>query len=107
MSPLLAQIPGLSGDQTQKILGLFEKAQIQNKISEVILFGSRAKGNYRPGSDIDLCLSGDELSYDDLTRIRLLYDELELPWSIDLVARNLIQEPALLEHIDRAGVRLW
>ncbi|WP_408100408.1 nucleotidyltransferase domain-containing protein [Stutzerimonas sp. VN223-3] len=51
------------------------------KISEAILYGSRAKGSYRPGSDIDLTLIGDELSYQELLDIELALDDLLLPYN--------------------------
>lgn len=53
------------------------------KVEQVILYGSRAKGNYRDGSDIDLTLKGNNLSLDDLLKI---------------------ENPDFLEHIERVGV---
>lgn len=54
------------------------------RISEAILYGSRAKGTHRPGSDIDLTLKGNELSHHDLLDIELALDDLLLPYKIDL-----------------------
>jgi predicted nucleotidyltransferase len=73
------------------------------KISEAILYGSRAKGNYRPGSDIDLTLKGNELSHQDLLDIELALDDLLLPYKIDLSLHHQIDNPQLIEHIDRVG----
>lgn len=106
MKQVKSEIPGLSREQTQKIIDLLATSGVQNKVHSLILFGSRAKGNYRPGSDIDLCIDGLNLTYDDLTALKLKYDQLYFPWTLDLVAKNLVQEPALLEHIDRVGIVL-
>jgi predicted nucleotidyltransferase len=71
-------------------------------IRQAILYGSRAKGNFRPGSDIDLTLKGD-LTYQQLLRIETELDDLLLPYKIDLSLYELLDNPALIEHIDRAG----
>jgi len=63
------------------------------EVSEVILYGSRAKGTYRPGSDIDLAISGANLDLSVLNSISMQLDELYLPNIFDL---------AILSHIDRA-----
>ena len=75
-------------------------------VSEVIIYGSRAKGNYRPGSDIDICIKGKDLGYDDLIRLNGLLDELDLPWEIGLLIHDMIDEPMLIEHIAREGIKL-
>jgi predicted nucleotidyltransferase len=49
-----------------------------------VLYGSRAKGNYRPGSDIDLTLLGESLNLTELQKIELELDDLMLPYKIDL-----------------------
>lgn len=71
-------------------------------IRQAILYGSRAKGNFRPGSDIDLTLKGD-LTYQQLLRIETELDDLLLPYKIDLSLYELLDNPALIEHIDRVG----
>ena len=71
------------------------------------LFGSRAKGNYRPGSDIDLCLDAPTLSMRQRLEIENRLDDLLLPWRIDLVIRHEIDNPALLEHIERVGASIF
>jgi len=72
-------------------------------IDNVILYGSRAKGNYREGSDIDLTLKGN-LTFDNLVKISVDLDNLNLPWKIDLSLYSQIENKELLEHIDRVGV---
>ncbi|VXC80897.1 nucleotidyltransferase domain-containing protein [Pseudomonas sp. 9Ag] len=73
------------------------------RISEAILYGSRAKGNYRPGSDIDLTLIGNELSHQDLLDIELALDDLLLPYKIDLSLHHQVDNPQLIDHINRVG----
>jgi len=53
-------------------------------VEESILYGSRAKGVYRPGSDIDMVLKGKDLTLQDLNRISLALDDLLLPYTIDV-----------------------
>lgn len=71
------------------------------------VYGSRAKGNFRPGSDIDLTLEGPELTFRDLTRISTALDDLMLPWKIDLSLLSHMDNPALRQHIERVGKPLW
>jgi len=77
------------------------------QIKQVILYGSRAKGNYRDGSDIDLSLFGDDITLSLLHNIELSLDDLLLPYSFDLSIYNEIHNSELKEHIDRAGVVFW
>ncbi|TFH86671.1 nucleotidyltransferase domain-containing protein [Billgrantia azerbaijanica] len=76
-------------------------------VEAAILYGSRAKGTYRPGSDIDLTLIGDTLTHADLLDIELALDDLLLPWKIDLSLHHALANEALLEHIARVGVTLY
>ena len=73
-------------------------------VERAILYGSRAKGNFRHGSDIDLTLEGDGIDADQLSRIILELDDLLLPYTIDLSLKRQIDNPDLLAHIERVGV---
>lgn len=73
------------------------------EVQKVIIYGSRAKGNYRNGSDIDLTLEGDLLSHDLLTQISWKLDDLLLPYTFDLSLCKYIEDVALLAHIQRVG----
>ncbi len=72
-------------------------------VEQALLYGSRAKGNFKRGSDIDLALKGDALTYHDLLRLLDELDDLLLPYMIDLSLYAQIDNPALREHIDRVG----
>ena len=77
------------------------------EIEEVILFGSRAKGNYKKGSDVDLAIKGDRLTYEITLRFAdCLNEEKPLPYFFDVVHYEAIAEPMLKVHIDRVGVDL-
>ena len=78
------------------------------EVSELVLFGSRAKGNYKAGSDVDLAIKGAAVSYDTAVRLAdVLNEEKPLPYFFDVVHYEAITEPRLLEHIDRVGVVLY
>ena len=75
-------------------------------IQRAVVYGSRAKGNFRPGSDIDLTLDAPELTLSDLIRIDSELDDLMLPYTIDLSLLQHISNPELLKHIERVGKQL-
>jgi predicted nucleotidyltransferase len=77
------------------------------EVQKVILYGSRAKGTQRAGSDIDLCLDAEGLDASVLLRLENELDDLLLPWMIDITVRDRIDDPALLEHIERVGIVLY
>ena len=71
-------------------------------IDRAVIFGSRAKGNHRPGSDIDLTIEGD-FGMRDLLALEAAIDDLMLPYQVDLSLRAQIEDVALRSHIDRVG----
>jgi len=73
------------------------------QIDKAVIFGSRAKGNYREGSDIDICLFGN-IDFVLLQNIEISLDALNLPYTIDLVVYDNIQNEELKEHVDRVSV---
>ena len=72
-------------------------------VDKAVIYGSRAKGNYKPFSDVDISLVGKSLSYSDLMRLHSIIDDLLLPYEIDLNIFDLIQNENLKEHILRCG----
>ena len=74
------------------------------EIQQVILYGSRAKGNYRNGSDIDLTMRGENLNLNHLTTVSNELDDLLLPYTFDLSIYQQIDNEKLIEHIERVGV---
>lgn len=72
-------------------------------IEQAVIYGSRAKENYRNGSDIDLTLFGNALTYTQFNQIETQLDDLLLPYSIDLSLFNQLDNPDLIDHIKRIG----
>ncbi|CAO5675261.1 MAG: hypothetical protein HEEMFOPI_00204 [Holosporales bacterium] len=91
---------GLGLNTIQKIRDVFVKYP---EVKEVILYGSRAKGTYRSGSDIDLTLKGD-VSLTLLLKIENDIDDLLLPYKVDLSIYEQIDNDLLKDHINRVGV---
>lgn len=77
------------------------------EVDEAILYGSRATGRHRAGSDIDLTLVGSALTPRHLAHIAGELDDSSSPYTVDLSLRALIEEPALRAHIDAAGLVLY
>ena len=76
------------------------------EVQESILFGSRAKGNFKPGSDIDLAVKG-PVSKDTLSALLTDFEESLLPYFVDVVIYEHITNEALREHIDRVGISIY
>lgn len=95
---------GLSNQTLNKLKTIFKDNQ---KIEEAVIFGSRAKGNYREGSDVDIAVKGKQLNYQDLKQIELKTDELLLPYELNLVLFHSINNTELTEHIERAGITIY
>ena len=72
-----------------------------------LLFGSRAKGNYKPGSDIDLALSGPNLNQQTVNRIDTELDDLFLPYRFSLALLDQIGDPEVIAHINRVGTTFY
>ena len=77
------------------------------EIEQAILYGSRAKGTYSKGSDIDLTLIGDRLDHRLLAQIAGRMEDSPIPYQVDLSLRSDIDNPNLLAHIDRVGVEIY
>jgi predicted nucleotidyltransferase len=91
---------GLEDETIQKIISVFEK---HAEILQVIIYGSRAKGNFRTGSDIDLSLVGKSLTSEILSTIQLEINELNTPYLFDISIFDTLNSPDLEEHIRRVG----
>lgn len=90
------------------IMHIIEAVQGFPEIYQLVLFGSRAKGNYKRGSDVDLAIKGTSVTYDTAVRLAdVLNEEKPLPYFFDVVHYEAITEPRLIEHIDRVGVLLY
>lgn len=77
------------------------------EIEQALIYGSRAKGNYKTGSDIDLCLFGNTLNQKHLTKINQQLDDSTIPYQIDLSIHHTIDNPKFLDHITRIGQKFY
>jgi len=77
-------------------------------IKEAVLYGSRAEGNYRNGSDIDLSLKTNEgFTHRNLLRLMEDFDDSDMPYLVDVSIYGELSNPDLKAHIDRLGVILY
>lgn len=96
---------GLPPSAIQKICAVLNRYP---QVEQAILYGSRAKGNYKNGSDIDLTLrGGEDLTLNVIYKIINDLDDSFLPYTIDLSIFNNISDPDVIEHIQRVGVTFY
>lgn len=95
----LEAIPGLPPEASQRLLQVLAA---EPAVRQVWLYGSRAMGRQRQGSDIDLTLVGEELSGDTLLGLMEAIDDLLLPWSVDLSLHAQL-DPEVQAHVERVG----
>ena len=78
------------------------------EVEKAWVFGSRAKGTAKRGSDVDLALEGSGLTFDTLREVSfLLNEETDLPFAFDLVDKATISSPELADHIERVGILVF
>jgi predicted nucleotidyltransferase len=92
---------GLTEATVEKICSVFASFPA---VEKAVLYGSRAKGNFEAGSDIDLTLYGDALTPALRASIADALDDLMLPYTIDLSIFDTLAHAKLREHIERVGV---
>jgi predicted nucleotidyltransferase len=96
---------GLKNAAIRKIRAVFARYP---QVEKAVLYGSRAKGSHKNGSDIDLTLYGSEdLTLNVLNKITDELDDLLLPYTIDLSIFRDISDTDVIEHIKRAGVMFY
>ena len=77
------------------------------QIDEAILYGSRAKGTHKRGSDIDITLVGNALDLETLNKITGELDSLPFPYTFDVSIFQRITNKDLIGHIERVGKSLY
>ncbi|MEZ5815028.1 MAG: nucleotidyltransferase domain-containing protein [Alphaproteobacteria bacterium] len=77
------------------------------EIEKIVIFGSRATGNWRYNSDIDICIWGKDIDYDLLGRIKSGFADLPTPYKYDVVHYDKIDHQPLKDHIDAVGKDFW
>ena len=86
-----------------QVLNEIKELAVKYDIGKVILFGSRARGDYRDRSDIDLAVSGGKielfsLAVDEETATLLKYDVVNLDGSV---------QKELIDSIEKEGILLY
>jgi predicted nucleotidyltransferase len=95
---------GLTDIELSKLHDTFSQCE---DIEEVVLYGSRAKGNYRPFSDVDITLKGDTLTHNRCNRLSMDIDDLLLPYQFDISIFHTLTNPDLIDHIRRVGITIY
>lgn len=95
---------GLTNKEIESIQSVFSKYQ---QIEEVLLYGSRAKGNYKPASDIDLTIKGKNIDLTLQSEIEVDLDDLLLPFKFDISIYDRITNAEFIDHINSVGKKLY
>jgi len=95
---------GLTNRDLETLRSIFNRYP---EIENVVLFGSRAQGNYKSGSDIDLAVMDVDIEDTTLRRINSDLEETSLPYRVDLIHYHTVTHPDLKKHIDRVGVAFY
>lgn len=95
---------GLTPEQEKLLKDIFEKHAVSG---QVIVYGARAKGNFTDRSDIDLVVKSSNVNNGVMAEIKEEIEESDFPYLVDLQVYEEIENPALIEHIDRVGKVLY
>ena len=95
---------GLKISIIEQLNSVFAKYQ---QIDKVILYGSRAKGNFENGSDVDFAIVGPDINLSILHKVENEIDDLLLPYKFDISYYDHIKNKNLLDHINRVGVEFY
>ena len=96
---------GISKRSFDLLLKTFESFP---EIDQVLLFGSRAKGNYKTGSDVDLAIKGKKVGPDLIFKLKSIFNErLPIPYEVDVVGYDNLGHESLKEHIERVGIVIY
>lgn len=96
---------GLDEKIIESIIEILKKYK---EVESAKIFGSRARGDYRKASDIDIALFGDDLTFSINTKIFYEIDDLYLPYKIDLINFNSISpDNTIIDNILKEGVEFY
>ncbi len=95
---------GLTDRDMKTFQGILKKYP---DVQIVFVFGSRAKGNYKQGSDIDLAVMNEEVKDMVIRKIKSDFEDSSLPYNVDLMNYHSLKHPELKSHIDRVGVLFY
>jgi len=96
---------GLKETDLEEIISVLSQ---QPEVKEAFIFGSRAKGNFKKGSDVDIALKGEKLNLQITSHISLLLnEETTMPYRFDLLNYHTISNKELTDHVNRLGVLFY
>lgn len=95
---------GLDEEEMELLQRVFSSIE---GLEEVILYGSRAKGTYKPFSDIDITLKGSRLTEEELAEVCSKLSESSLPYFCDVSIFHHLESPSLIDHINRRGKLIY
>lgn len=95
---------GLSARNMKTIQDILNKYP---DIETVYIFGSRATGSFKHGSDIDLAVTNEGVDNKTIGRIKGDFEESSLPYRVDIVSYPALSNKDLKDHIDRIGVLFY
>lgn len=96
---------GLNSEDINEILLILKSVP---EVDEAIIFGSRAKGNFRNGSDLDIAIKGRNVNFYNISHISYrLNEETLMPYKFDILGYNMISNEELKDHINRIGRTLY
>lgn len=95
---------GLTEGELSALTTLFAK---YTTIEQVILYGSRAKGNFRANSDIDITLVGENVDRSTLNSLYTEIDDLLLAYQFDISIFHQLSNPDLVEAIEKTGKLIY
>jgi len=95
---------GLAQQCIEDIINVFK---LQPEIEEAVMFGSRAMGNYKKASDIDIALKGDKVDFDTISNVRVRLDELPYAYTYDIINYQKISNESVVAHIDELGISFY
>lgn len=95
---------GVTQDALNKMNSVFKNYK---EIDAVLIYGSRAMGNFIVASDIDISLVGQEIDLTLQNKLELELDDLMFPYKFDISIYKKITNPAFIGHIDRVGIEIY
>jgi predicted nucleotidyltransferase len=96
---------GLKAQDLEYIIKTIAEFQ---EIEKAAIFGSRAKGTYKPGSDIDIALFGESVSFNTISKLHaILEEESPMPYFFDIFDYNHSDSNDLKAHVDRVGITIY
>ena len=95
---------GLTERDIQTLFGIFDDFR---EVKNVYLYGSRAKGTHKPGSDIDLAIMDEDIPPETIRAVKAELEESNLPYYVDLTNFASLLHKELAEHIRRVGIPFY